>query len=85
MPRARRVAESVGLQDDSGDTLHIDITYRLESRPAEIGDIPDLWIHTERKALLTIGSGMREPRWLARRGYGCRRMMRSIRERRSRR
>jgi hypothetical protein len=46
---------------------------------------PILWIHTERKALLTIGSGMREPRWLARRGYGCRRMMRSIRERRSRR
>lgn len=51
------VAEAVDLQDDSGDTLHIDITYRLESRPAEVGDVPDLWIHTERKALLTIGSG----------------------------
>jgi hypothetical protein len=51
------VAESVELQDDSGDTMHIDITYRLESRPAEVGDLPDVWIHTERKALLTIGSG----------------------------
>jgi hypothetical protein len=51
------VAESVDLQDDSGDTLHIDITYRLENRPAEVGDVPDMWIHTERKALLTIGSG----------------------------
>jgi hypothetical protein len=51
------VAESVDLQDDSGDTLHIDITYRIESRPAELGDVPDMWVHTERKALLTIGSG----------------------------
>lgn len=51
------VAESVHIQDDAGDTLHIDITYRLESRPAEIGEVPDLWVHTERKALLTIGSG----------------------------
>ncbi len=51
------VAESVHVQDDSGDTLHIDITYRLESRPAEIGEIPDIWVHTERKALLTIGTG----------------------------
>jgi hypothetical protein len=51
------VAESVDLQDDSGDTMHIDLTYRLESRPAEVGDVPDTWIHTERKALLTIGSG----------------------------
>src|SRR5262249_8497210 len=51
------LAESVDVQDGSGDTLHIDITYRLESRPAEVGDIPDIWIHTERKALLTIGSG----------------------------
>jgi hypothetical protein len=51
------VAESVDLQDDNGDTLHIDLTYRLESRPAELGDIPDVWIHTERKVLLTIGSG----------------------------
>jgi len=51
------VAESVEVRDDSGDMLHIDITYRLESRPAELSDIPDMWIHTERKALLTIGSG----------------------------
>jgi hypothetical protein len=51
------VAESVQVQDDSGDTLHIDITYRLESRPAELGDVPDAWVHTERKALLTIGTG----------------------------
>jgi len=51
------VAESVDVQADSGDTLHIDLTYRLENRPAELGDIPDVWIHTERKALLTIGSG----------------------------
>jgi len=51
------VAETVQVQDDGGDTLHIDITYRLESRPAEVGEVPDIWIHTERKALLTIGSG----------------------------
>jgi filamentous hemagglutinin len=51
------VAESVDVKDDSGDTLHIDLTYRLESRPAEVGEVPDVWIHTERKALLTIGSG----------------------------
>jgi hypothetical protein len=51
------VAESVHVQDDSGDTLHIDITYRLESRPAEVGEVPDIWIHAERKALLTIGTG----------------------------
>jgi hypothetical protein len=51
------LAESVNVQDDTGDTLHIDITYRLESRPAELGDVPDIWIHTERKALLTIASG----------------------------
>lgn len=51
------VAESVDLQDDSGDTLDIDITYRIESRPAELGEVPDLWVHTVRKALLTIGSG----------------------------
>jgi hypothetical protein len=51
------VAESINVQDDRGDTLHIDITYRLESRPAEVGEVPDIWIHTERKALLTIGSG----------------------------
>lgn len=51
------VAESIDVQDDSGDTLHIDMTYRLESRPAEVGDVPDVWIHTERKALLTIGTG----------------------------
>jgi len=51
------VAETVDVQDDAGDTLHIDITYRLESRPAEVGEVPDIWIHTERKALLTIGSG----------------------------
>ena len=51
------VTESVDLPDDSGDTLHIDVTYRLETRPAEIGEIPDIWIHTERRALLTAGSG----------------------------
>lgn len=51
------VAERVDVADGSGDTLHIDVTYRLESRPAEMGDIPDMWIHTERKALLTLGSG----------------------------
>jgi hypothetical protein len=51
------VAESVDVRDDSGDTLHIDLTYRLESRPAEIGDVPDVWVHTERKALLTTGTG----------------------------
>jgi hypothetical protein len=51
------VAESVHVQDDSGDTLHLDITYRLERRPAEVGEVPDIWIHTERKALLTVGSG----------------------------
>lgn len=51
------VAESVDVHDDSDDTLHIDITYRLESRPAEVGEVPDVWIHTERKALLTIGTG----------------------------
>ncbi len=51
------VTDSVSLQDDSGDTLRIDSTYRLEIRPAEVGDIPDTWIHTERKALLTVGSG----------------------------
>ncbi len=52
-----QVAESVDVQDDSGDSLHIEITYRLESRPSEVGEVPDIWIHTERKALLTIGSG----------------------------
>jgi hypothetical protein len=57
MVRPTLLASELYLQDDSGDTLHIDITYRLESRPAELGDIPDVWIHTERKALLTIGSG----------------------------
>jgi hypothetical protein len=51
------VAESVDVQDDSGDTLHVNLTYRLESRPAEVGEVPVLWIHTERKALLTIGTG----------------------------
>lgn len=51
------VAESLDVQDDSGDTLHIDLTYRLESRPSEIGEVPDLWIHTERKALLAIDTG----------------------------
>ena len=51
------IAESVSVEDDSGDTLHIDITYRLESRPAEVGEVPEVWIHTERKALLTIGTG----------------------------
>ncbi len=51
------VAESIDVQDDSGDSLHIDLTYRLESRPAEAGDVSDVWIHTERKALLTIGTG----------------------------
>lgn len=51
------VAESVDVRDDSGDTLHVDLTYRLESRPAEVGEVPDIWIHTERKALLTIGTG----------------------------
>jgi hypothetical protein len=51
------VAESVDVRDDSGDTLHIDLTYRLESRPAEVGEVSDVWIHTERKALLTIGTG----------------------------
>jgi hypothetical protein len=51
------VSESVDVRDDSDDTLHIDLTYRLESRPAEVGEIPEMWIHTERKALLTIGTG----------------------------
>jgi hypothetical protein len=60
MPRARRVAESVGLQDDSGDTLHIDITYRLESRPAEIGDIPECAGHGA-GAEAGVKTGRRKP------------------------
>jgi hypothetical protein len=52
-----QVSESINLEDDSGDTLHVDITYRLESRPAELSEVPDIWVHTERKALFRAGSG----------------------------
>lgn len=50
-------AETVTLADDAGDNLTIEITYRLEQRPAEVGEVPDIWIHTERRALLTLGTG----------------------------
>ncbi len=51
------VAETVTVADDAGDNLTIEITYRLEQRPAEVGEVPDIWIHTERRALLTLGTG----------------------------
>ncbi len=51
------VAETVTVADDAGDNLSIEITYRLEERPADVGEVPDIWIHTERRALLTLGSG----------------------------
>ncbi len=49
--------EPIELRDDSGDVLIIVATYRIESRPAEVGEIPDTWIHTERRVQLTIGTG----------------------------
>jgi hypothetical protein len=37
--------------------MTVEISYRLEHRPAEVGEVPDIWIHTERRALLTLGTG----------------------------
>ena len=49
--------EPIEVRDDNGDVLIVVATYRIESRPAEVGEVPDTWIHTERRVQLTIGTG----------------------------
>lgn len=51
------VSERIHVEDDDGDVLQLEATYRLESRPPEVGEVPDVWVHSERRALLTLGSG----------------------------
>lgn len=49
-------AETVTIVDDAGDAMRLEVMYRLESRPGELGD-PNIHVVTERRALLTLGSG----------------------------
>lgn len=54
-------AESFDVLDQAGDRLTMTVTYRLEFRPKELqlvgGELDDLWVVAEKRALLVLGTG----------------------------